>query len=288
MNMKKRARPIQMILDYFIILVGSLLTAVSIIVFIKPSEIPLGGVFGIALILNYLFKSPVGIAIIILNIPIFILGYKYFGKSLLFRTVIATVLSSVFTDTLAPFLPAYQGDTLLSALFAGALMGAGLGLIFTRGATSGGTDIISKLIHLNSNLTIGTINLYISAVIIAISAFIYHSMEAALYAVVVQYMSSYVMDSILMGLDLSTSAIIITDKPGEVSAMIMEEIGHGVTALAGRGMYSGNDKSVLICAVRRQEAVVLRRLLLEADPAAFMMLASAQEIYGTGFKSLRT
>ena len=275
----------QTILDYVTITVGCILLAFGQLYFIKNLHIPMGGVNGIALVMNYLWGLPVGVMNILMNLPLFFLAWRSMGRRFFCRMVVGVFVSSIFIDVMAPFVPSFQGDMLIAALYGGLVMGVGLALMYRSGGASGGMDIISKYLNVKKGMSIGTFNLASDVVIMTGSALIYGSIELALYAMITAFSSSQIIDKMVYGGDVQKSATIITSKPEEVSEVIMRELRHGVTALEGKGMYTGNVKTVLMCAVRRNEAVTLKNLLHEADPDAFMMLGNVNEVFGQGFKS---
>ncbi|MDP4110232.1 MAG: YitT family protein [Bacillota bacterium] len=273
-----------MVFDYIIITIGAFMSSLAIIVFIKPMQIPLSGITGIAVVINYLTGFPAGVINAVLNIPLVIIGYKSFGRVLMFRTMYTVLATSVFLDVLPNFLVVYKGDILISLFFGGVIGGIGGGLVFLRGSTGGGLDIISKLLTRRSTMPMGTMIMIMNAFIIAFSAFIYGNVESALYAVILTYVSSNVVNSILTGTDVSNGAFIVTGKPEEMSKAIIKELHRGVTALSATGMYTHSEKTVLMCAVRRHETILLKRLIAETDPDSFMLLSNVQEVLGRGFK----
>ncbi len=272
------------IVSYGWIVFGSLLFALGQSIFIRPLHIPMGGISGIALVLNYLYAMPVGVMTIVLNLPLFFIGYRTLGRVFFVRTVVGTVISSVIIDTVGPLLPVYEGDILIAALYGGIIMGAGFGFIFRGGGTSGGTDIIAKYLNKKNGANIGGYTFVINAGIILVSALIYQNIESALYAIVSSYLTGVALDKILYGGDVQKQAIIITTKPREVADTIMHTLGRGVTKTDGLGMYTDTEKAVLICAVRRYETAALKRILQQADGSAFLMISELSEVFGQGFK----
>lgn len=270
--------------EYLLIIIGSCIYGVGLSTFIQPSGVPMGGVAGISLVLNYLFHTPVGIMNILLNIPMFILGYKTLGREFFWKTLAAILASSLFIDIAGPLLPVYSGDQLLSCLFGGGLAGFGFGLVFRAGGTSGGTDVLSKYFYLRRGIPLGTTSIVFNAIVIVGSAMVYKSMESAMYGIIVTYLSGVVIDKVVYGGDRQKNAFIITSRPQEVAEAIMA-LGRGVTALPAKGMYTGADKTMLVCAVRRNEVMTVKRLVAGADPHAFMMLYDVSEVLGQGFKA---
>ena len=281
--LKARLTPLRL-RQYALMVLGALVYACGQLIFIKPMHIPMGGVAGVSLVLNYLWSLPVGVCNLVLNLPLLALGYKTMGREFFVKTVFVVAVSSGFLDLLAPFLPPFTGETMLAALYGGIVMGAGFGLVFRAGGTTGGTDIIAKYLNKKNDIPVGSFNFAVNAVVISLSALIYKNLDAALYALIASYLSSAVVDQLVYGMDVQRSALIITARPDEVSKAIMERLRHGVTAMPARGMYTGDSKTVLLCAVRRYEAGVLKQLLRETDEGAFMMLGSVSEVFGKNFK----
>lgn len=272
------------VLDYILIVFGSCVFATGIVVFIKPSMISMGGVAGLALIGNFLTGLPLGLASIVLNVPLFIFGYKLLGREFFFKTIASSVSYSVFIDTVGAYLPAYSGDRLLAALYGGLIMGLGFGLVFKRGGTSGGTDIIAKYLNEKFEISIGNANLVMNGMVIIACSIIYKSVESALYAIIVQYLTGVVLNAIVDGSDVQKEALIITGKPEEMSRAIFENLSRGATGIDGRGMYTGTEKTVLLVVVRRHEISVLKKLVHTLDPECFMLISEVSEVFGTHFK----
>ncbi|MBQ4577455.1 MAG: YitT family protein [Clostridia bacterium] len=272
--------------QYLLIALGSLVFALGQLYFIKPLHIPMGGISGIALVSNFLWNLPIGVVTIVLNIPLFFLGWRTMGREFFFKTAFGTVVSSVFVDALINLVPAYEGDMLLAALYGGVVMGAGFGLLFRAGGTSGGMDIVAKWINKQKDILIGTTNLITNAVVIVGSALIYGNLDSALYAMITSYLSSMVIDKMVYGMDAQKSAMIITSKPKEVAGAVMTQLNRGCTGMDATGMYTGDKRTVLICAVRRHETGTLKKLIMEQDEQAFMLISNISEVFGTNFKRL--
>lgn len=272
--------------QYLLITLGSLVFALGQLYFIKPLHIPMGGVSGIALVTNYLWNLPIGVVSIVLNIPLFFLGWRTLGRGFFFKTAFGTVVSSVFVDLLVNIVPAFDGEMLIAALYGGLVMGAGYGLIFRAGGTSGGVDIIAKWMNKQKDIPIGTTNLIANAVVIIGSALIYGNLDSALYAMITSYLTSMVIDKMIYGMDAQKSAMIITSKPKEVASAVMTVLNRGCTGMDATGMYTGDKRTVLICAVRRHETGMLKKLILEQDDRAFMLISNISEVFGTNFKRL--
>lgn len=283
---KNPSKKVSALRDYGMITLGAIIYVFALKVFITPMQIPSGGIAGIALLCNYMLGMPIGVVSMVLNIPLLFFGYKMLGRDFFFKTMYMTVLSSVLTD-LAGFLPTYEGDILLACLFGGMIKGVGFGLVIRVGGTSGGSDVVSKYLYRKRAVPIGTTNMSINACVLAISALFLRSLESLFYGVIAQYVVSVVMDSIIYGGDVQKNALIITSKPDEVAQAIMHNIGHGVTAIEGKGMYTGKERTILMCVVRRHETNLVKKTILDIDDTAFMMLSDVSEVLGRGFKNMK-
>ena len=283
---KNPSKKVSALRDYGMITLGAIIYVFALKVFITPMQIPSGGIAGIALLCNYMLGMPIGVVSMVLNIPLLFFGYKMLGRDFFFKTMYMTVLSSVLTD-LAGFLPAYEGDILLACLFGGMIKGVGFGLVIRVGGTSGGSDVVSKYLYRKRAVPIGTTNMSINVCVLAISALFLRSLESLFYGVIAQYVVSVVMDSIIYGGDVQKNALIITSKPDEVAQAIMHNIGHGVTAIKGKGMYTGKERTILMCVVRRHETNLVKKTILDIDDTAFMMLSDVSEVLGRGFKNMK-
>lgn len=278
--------------DYAVMFGGAIIYAISMVMFLHPAEVPVGGVTGVAMILNYFFKWPLGIQTIILNIPLFLWSWKELGRNFVIRSGIAMLMTSLLMDLLAPIMPVYEGDRLLSAIFGGVTHGIGMAIIFSRGGTTGGTDIISKIISLRTGKSIGNIMLLLNGIIICAASFVYGggnldtALEIVLYSIVMQALASYSIDAMLNGMDSGNAAFIVTDKPEEISQAVFAQLGRGVTAMNAEGMFSKTPRTTLLCAIRSHELIMLKRVVASTDPRAFMILTNAREVVGNGFNAM--
>lgn len=277
----------QWISDIFFWCVGGLLYAAAINIFTAPNNILLGGFSGIATVLNYLFGLPIGTVIFVLNVPFFIIAFYKFGRGFIVKTAVATFISSLFIDLSAQLFPVYSGDRLLSSIYGGVLAGAGLGIIFLRGATTGGTDIIAKLLRLKfPHLSMGRVILYLDIVVIALSFFVYRSVENMLLALIVIFVSSQAIDYTVTGNSHSKMIFIVTQRGGEVKSKITSELNRGVTVINAEGGYTGEQKTMLFCAVRANDVARVSRAIKAADEGSFIVVSDADEILGEGFRRI--
>ncbi len=271
--------------DYGCFLLGSAFYAFGFSFFIDPNQISPGGVTGIAAILNYLFGIPTGIMLLILNIPVLILGCKKIGKGFIAKTLVVTALTSVLIDVFALFLPSFRGDRLLAAIFGGALVGLGLALVMLRGGTTGGVDVIAKVLRLKYPfLSIGRLMLILDSVVIVLAAVCYRDIETALFAAISIFVTGKVIDTILYGADNGRLIFIITTDATKMAEAIFENVHRGVTMVSSYGGYRGDRKELLLCAVRQQEVNKAVTTIKKVDPASFTVVVLAGGIFGLGFE----
>ncbi|MDR0293618.1 MAG: YitT family protein [Oscillospiraceae bacterium] len=280
--MKKRFFPI--ISDLFIIALGGALFALSVALLLDPYGIVPGGVTGAAMLLCALLpRLPLGLTVLAFNIPLFLLSWRIFGHRFLLYTGFGTLVSSLLIDLFAR-LPPVETDPLLAGVFGGLLMGAGLGLVFTRGATTGGSDIIARLLKIPfPHIQLGRLMLAVDGCVAAAAGFVFGSVNHTLYAVITLYISARAMDGILYGMNVERLAFVISDRIPQIAGAIGERLGRGATLLRGEGAYTGAERRVLLCAVKRQQVAALKTLVRETDPGAFVILTEASEVLGEGF-----
>lgn len=273
-------------LDMFVILLGSFISGLSYSLFLVHLNIVPGGISGISMILNYLFSTPIGLFTFILNIPIFLLGWKILGRTFAFRTIIGLVLSTFFIDFQIYFLkfPIITEDKLLGSIFGGILLGVGLGIIFLGNASTGGTDVVGQIVNKYTNFSIGMGIMFIDVIIISVAAFAFKQLEAALYGYLCLYISSQVIDFILEGSDYARGAYIISLKQKEISERILKDMNRGVTLLKGRSVFRDVDVDVIFTVVTKKEIPKLRRVVNETDPNSFMIISQVHEVLGRGFR----
>ena len=240
--------------------------AVSVNAFTSPNNIAPGGVTGIATMLNYLFSTPIGLVAFLINIPIILWAVVEIGYKLVAKSVVAILLSSVAIDLLAPIVPAYRGNMILVALFAGLCEGLGLSLTFLRGATTGGTDMLARLLgRRKPHLSMGKLMLAVDGLIVLASAFVYGSIENAMYACIVIFVSTRLIDSILYGTDVGTGKLffVMSPKVRQMGDRIIREVDRTVTYLDSHGGYTNEPGETMLCAVRRFEVFQVQAIIRE-------------------------
>ena len=267
-----------------IITLGAVIYALAFDWVVAPNQIAMGGVTGLAQIVNALVPVlPVGVLSILVNVPLFLAGWRLLGGRLLVSSLYAMAVSSLAIDVIAWMHTFPPMDPILATLYGGAGMGVGLGLVFSQGATTGGTDIIGKLLKLKFPwLPIGKLVMIPDMVVVILAAVVFGTVNAALYGLIQMYLLSKVMDMILYGWDTSRVAYIITDRWEETVQGLLD-MNRGVTLLQGKGAYTGAEKQVLLVAFRQREIVPIKRMLREIDPKAFFIVCDAHEILGEGF-----
>lgn len=281
--MKKRLHPV---LQYVGIILASLLYAAAIALFLDPNQLAPGGVSGIAIILNRLCGLPTGTLILLMNIPLLALGMWKLGWKFVLSTVVAVAASSVFTDLLAPYGP-LTTDPLLAACAGGALLAVGMGILFKLGATSGGTDILIRVIKLKyKHLKTGSLFLATDCCVIAASALVFGDIDLALYAAIATIVSSFCLDLVLYGRDEAKLVYLITDHEQAIAHRLLQELEIGVTYLQGQGAYTRDNKKVILCAMQKRLLPRVQEIAMEEDPCAFLIVTSASEIFGEGFKDI--
>ncbi len=276
----------EFLIDTFIFVIGGILYSISINCFLSKNNILNGGFTGIATILNYLFDLPIGTVIFIMNIPLFLIAFKKLGAKFVLRTVWATLINSACID-LGVILPVYQNDLLLSSLFGGALVGLALGIIFIRNATTGGVDIIAKLVKLHfPHISIGRSILFFDIFVVILGGIIYRNFESMLYASVVIFVSAQVLDYVIFGVSRGAMILIISEQSEKLCNMILSDLDRGVTILKAQGGYSKTDKDVLLCACFDNQTHKLIKKIKSADENAFFIVTQSKQILGNGFMKI--
>jgi len=270
---------------YSMIILGSGVMALGLDLFLVPAKIAPGGISGLATVLHYTTRVPVGLLILIINIPIFILGLKYFSKTYMLTSFFGMFLLSVFTSLFEVFKP-ITNDVILASVFGGAFVGIGVGLVFRFGATTGGTDIVVMLLKKKfKSISTGNFVAIVDAVIVLFAGAVFKTWETVLYSTLSLIVSSFVVDAIVEGVDYAKAVFIIAENPDRIAAAISDRLFRGTTCLNGFSPYSGNQKNTLLCVVRRFEISRLKSIIYEQDKNAFVIVTDTKEVLGNGFKN---
>jgi len=265
------------------IIAGAIIVAISINTFILANNIADGGITGIAIIFHYLFHWETGLTLFILNIPLFIIGYKIIGKQLLFLSIIGVATLSVALNY-TTLIPVITRDTLLAAVFGGLISGIGMGIVFRFHGSLGGTDILAIVLTRRTSFSVGQIILGIDTLIFILAAILFGP-EMAMYAMIYMFIASKVIDLVQAGLDYSKSVMVVTDKHQEIAADVIEELKRGVTYFAAEGAYSSNPKKVVYSIVNRAQLTQMKVIVHRHDPEAFVTIGDVSEVLGEGFAS---
>ena len=278
------------LLPYLWLTLASLVYALGFNWCYVPNLIGFGGITGVGQIINsFLPQVPIGMVVIVLNLPLFALGWKLIGGHLLVTSLFTMVVSSLAIDGMTALLgPFGPMEPLLACIYGGVLMGASLGVVFLQGATTGGTDLIARLLKLKlAWLPMGKLLMIIDLVVIVAVALAFGNLNSGLYGLVALYISTLVMDMVLYGLDNAKVAYVISDSYQDIADAIIRDIDRGVTLLNGQGAYSGAEKKVLMVAFKQRQIVQIKRLVKEIDPVAFVIVCEAHEVLGDGFREYK-
>ena len=272
--------------DYLVITVSSFLYAVAVSLFLDPNSLAPGGVTGISIILNRLSGVETGTWILLLNVPIMLLGAWRFGIRFMLSSVYSTVLISFFTNMIAP-MGAVTKEPILAAIAGGGLTALSLGWVFRAGATTGGMDIIIKVLRVKyPQMKTGFLYLMTDMTVVIVSAFVFQDIDKALYAAITVFLMSYLLDLVLYGRDGAKLIYIISDFSEKITERILKELDIGVTHMQGMGAYSKKEKNVIMCVIRKPLSHKVEEIVKEEDPMAFMIVTSATEIYGEGYQNI--
>ncbi len=270
--------------DFLLIASGSAIFSVSVNMFSAPNNIVQGGLTGVGTVANYLFSLPIGTVMLVLNIPLFALALRHLRLKFVIKTVISTLIFTSLIDIGAYVIPPYKGDMLLGCIFCGVLSGTGLALVFLTGATTGGTDIVAMLVRKKyPNISMGNIMLLADLAVILLSFAVYGEIESIMYAVIVIFISAKAIDFVLYGREHTKLIFIITTKKDAVLSAILLEIGRGASVLPVTGGYTGDEKSLILCAAKKIQIREILRLAKAKDPQAFTVVCDAGQVIGEGF-----
>ncbi|MBQ4116121.1 MAG: YitT family protein [Clostridia bacterium] len=271
--------------DYLIITVGCILYALSFTVFFNSNNLAMGGFTGLAQVVNHFIPAfPIGTMVFIMNVPLMLIGFKKEGFKLLFASFYALLLTSVMIDLIDIFFEFPKMDTLLACIFGSILLGISLGIMMLKAATTGGTELLARLLKYKiQSLSIGKVCLIIDITVICIYALSFRMLESALYGIIAMYISSIAMDTVCYGSSNGKMAYIISDKNEKIMKNLLEQ-GFGVTVINGNGGWTGDEKKILLCTVKKNKVAAIKKAVTEIDPEkAFVIVCEAKEVFGEGF-----
>jgi uncharacterized membrane-anchored protein YitT (DUF2179 family) len=278
--------------DYFLIVVGAVAQAAALRLFLVPANLASGGVSGISQLLNHYTGWPIGVMVLIGNIPLFLLGWRFLGgRRFALRTATAIISYSIAVDLLLllPFFPknGLTDDIVLNSLYGAVVSGVGYGLVYRARGTSGGSDVLARILNHWRGIPMTQSYLMVDSLVILAAGFVFGWKEA-LYAIITLYVSGLVAETTLEGGGTVRTAMIVTSQPQKIADEIMTELERGVTFLSGTGAYTGEERPVLYCVVSRAEIAQIKAIVHEMDPKAFMVVGMAHEVLGEGFRPLKT
>lgn len=279
------SKRIVFMIEYFGILFGVVLTALALVLFLIPNKIAAGGVSGLATVIFHTLGFPVGITMLVINIPLFIFSVRELGVRFGIKTLFGTITIAIVIDYLEPLVTPITTDPFLAALYGGILSGIGIGIVFKFGGTTGGTDLGAQLLKKFTGISSGQGLLIIDSFVITIAA-IFFNIELALFGLLALFATSKVIDLVQEGVYYARAAIIVSQAPDEVTKEILAKLNRGVTVLQGRGAYSGKEKDVLLVVIGQAEVSRLKMIVHSIDNSAFIIITHIHEALGEGFKSL--
>lgn len=264
-------------------ILGTMITGFAIGVFLTPNKIVGGGASGISTILYHTFGIEPGISFFAINVLFLLIGFKLLGKTFVLKTLLGVLLLSLFTQIFT-LIPIYTQNLILAPIFGGILYGLGIGISFAAGASTGGTDILGRLVQLKmSFVPIGKMLLFIDGIIILISYIVFRDIELILYGIIALFVSSYSIDMVISKLNVSRLAFVISDNGEEIAQKLVSTSPRGVTVIDVKGAYTETEKTMLFCALKESEAEEFQKKILEIDSTAFIVFSESQRIKGNGF-----
>ncbi len=277
MNKKK------LLQSFFLMVFGTMLTAIAVSVFLLPNKIVSGGVSGIATMLFHTLSIPAGFTTVVVNVLLLLIGIKVLGKEFIIKTLVSISFLSVFMEVFSYF-PALTDNTLLAALFGGILYGCGLGTVFISGASTGGTDILGRLLqHKFSLMPIGKLLMIVDGMVIGTSLLLFRQTDLTMYGIIALFMSTFTIDWLIKRMNVSSLAFVISNYGEKISKELIATSPRGVTIIDVKGAYTMEEKTLLLCALKSSEADVFQKKILTIDPDAFVIFSQSQYILGNGF-----
>ena len=282
-------KPHYSLLNWVKIVIGATVAAAGFRFFTYPNDIVSGGVTGIAQIINRLSGLPVGVMIILMNIPIFIVCFRKLGVTSVIGALAVMLLNSVMIDLFQMIPLVATDDPLLAAVYGGVLNGLGYGLVYSAGATSGGTDILAKLLRRHyAYINFGTLVMGLNVTVVVAFAIIFHKAESCMYTMIQMFISTRIINIVIYGPGISNLCYIITAKPQELTDAITHDMKRGVTFLKAEGAWKHQERPVIMCVVKRPEIAHLRTITRSVDEKAFLIVTEAKDVFGKGFESIYT
>lgn len=276
---------LKVVAEFLGVTAGSLITALGLVFFLIPLKIAAGGVSGLATVVFYVFKWPVGLTMLLINIPLFLLSLRELGIRFGLKTLYGTIALSVFTDLIGPYVTPPTENVLLASVYGGAITGLGMGIVFRAGGSTGGTDLGARLINKFFRISVGQGLLIIDAFVITLAGIVF-GIELALYALISLYITSHVIDLVQEGFGYAKAALIISSRHEEIGQAILYQLNRGATVLRGKGLYTNQERDVILTVITRAEVSKVKALVSQIDPRAFVIVTNVHEALGEGFKDI--
>ncbi len=277
-------------MDLLVDLIAGIAFGISVNVFTAPNHIAPGGVTGFATLMNYIFGVPIGLMSFCINVPLLLIGVRVLGKEFFFRTLKSVVIINFSVDVIVPMMVqgyVYTGEKIMAGLMGGVLMGVCVGSVLQRGSTSGGLDIVGRVVRKKMpQFSIGKIMFAGDFTILVVSMLVYKNIESGLNGLICIFVSSKVVDYLLYGMEKGMMLYVISDKAEEIAREIMSSIVRGATMIQAEGAYSRDPKKVVLCAIKEHQYPEVKRLIKQIDPNAFLMVNDAHDILGSGFNDM--
>lgn len=285
MNLKEKILIKRFILETLGTILGAFVIAIAVSLFLLPNKLSSGGVAGIATITYYLFNMPMGISMLIINIPLFFMSILKIGKTFFVKSIIGTITLSVFIDILDKLSPLTE-DKFLACIYGGILMGVGTAILLKVNSSTGGTDLFSYIAKIyKPTIKVGEIIFLIDILIVAFNMIFLREIEIGLYSAIAIYLMGKIIDILFEGIYFTKLIYIISDKAEEIAKEIAKEIGRGTTGIYGKGMYTNTDKLILMCAVTRKDVAKAIQIIRKIDKRSFVIITNSREVIGLGFKA---
>ena len=266
------------------IVIGTAIIAISTSLFLLPNQLSSGGFSGIATITYYLLNIPIGIMILVLNIPLFIISFLKNGKQFFINAILGTIMLSIFLDFFDQFRP-LTNDRFLGCIYGGIIAGIGTAIILKAGASTGGTDLLTQIVKaFNPNIRVSNLLVILDATIVLLNVLFFKELEVGLYSAITIFIVGKMLDIFFEGIDFAKIVYIVSIKYEDIAKEISESVRRGSTSLYGKGMYKKENKNVLMCVASRNEVREIRKIVKEIDKNAFVVITNAREVFGEGFK----
>lgn len=284
MHIEEKYNIPKIIIEMILTIIGALVMALGVSLFLLPNQLSSGGVAGVATITYYLLKIPMGTMILLINVPLFMMAFFKVGKSFFVKSLIGTIALSYFIDFFDKFEP-LTNDRFLACIYGGILLGLGTAIILKVNSSTGGSDIVSFIVkEYKPNVKVGNLIMIIDIIIVALNVVFFREIEIGLYSAIAIYLMGKMIDILFEGIDFTKLLLIISDKTEEIAEEVGEKLQRGATGIYGKGMYTNEDKLILMCAASRGDVNRIKVIAKKIDPKSFIIITNSREVVGLGFK----